>query len=497
MRANQVVSALAGCVVILCLCAVMFADFLPTYGGAYADQRFLLVGLVGFLSCVATIWFLFKAIPSAKLSQHLLPAIAFILGFSVLSLGFVKKNYAFVEAGLYSFYFAAIVFSGLVLAMQGLVHRYIEIFVSVAAGSCFLYGAMSVNVYLFALADGQADLSDLIPWGFVNIRYWSHVATWLLPILPLAVLIGPLREYRLWRSLVAIGAGIWWWIIFLSASRGSIVGVVTGVLIITLCFGRQSWPWLRQFTAYLLLGGMAWLVLSVLVPSLFLGEIELRSVHATSSGRLPLFQEAWQMSLQHFPFGMGPQSWLTHDLLTQEYVESSKFGHPHNMYLMWAAEYGWLLVFLLAVFAVNCTFLFWKRRTALLLEGRTTDIAVLCGVAASVIGALVHAGVSAVFIAPGSMLVGVLVLAGFWALIVPCGLFEVRGIQANPKSSGRLVFTAFLAPLIVLLWLLWLGQVHAYYVDMRTDEIYYKEELKQPTMPRFWLHGNFPRADAP
>lgn len=497
MRANQVVSALAGCVVILCLCAVMFADFLPTYGGAYADQRFLLVGLVGFLSCVATIWFLFKAIPSAKLSQQLLPAITFILGFSVLSLGFIKKNYAFVEAGLYSFYFAAIVFSGLVLAMQGLVHRYLEIFVSVAAGSCFLYGAMSVNVYLFALADGQADLSDLIPWGFVNIRYWSHVATWFLPILPLAVLIGPLREYRLWRSLVAIGAGIWWWIIFLSASRGSIVGVVTGVLIITLCFGRQSWPWLRHFTAYLLLGGVAWLVLSVLVPSLFLGEIELRSVHATSSGRLPLFQEAWQMSLQHFPFGMGPQSWLTHDLLTQEYVESSKFGHPHNMYLMWAAEYGWLLVFLIAVFAVHCTFLFWKRRNALLLEGSAKNIAVLCGVAASVIGALVHAGVSAVFIAPGSMLVGVLVLAGFWALIVPSGLFEVRGVKTNTKSSGRLMFTAFLAPLIVLLWLLWLGQVHAYYVDMRTDEIYYKEELKQPTMPRFWLHGNFPRADAP
>lgn len=488
---------MAGCAVTLCLCSVMFADFLPTYGGSYADQRFLLVGLVGFLSSAATIWFLFKALPSAILTQHWLPAIAFILGFPVLSLGFIEKNYAIVEVGLYSFFFATIVSSGLVLAMQGLVHRYIEIFVSVAAGSCFLYGAMSVNVYLFALADGQADLSDLIPWGFVNIRYWSHVATWLLPILPLAVLIGPLREYRLWRSLVAIGAGIWWWIIFLSASRGSVVGVVTGVLIITLCFGRQSWPWLRQFTAYLLLGGLAWLVLSVLVPSLFLGEIELRSVHATSSGRLPLFQEAWQMSLQHFPFGMGPQSWLTHDLLTQEYVESSKFGHPHNMYLMWAAEYGWLLVFLLALFAVQCAFFFWKRRTALLLEDKTQDITVLCGVAASVIGALVHAGVSAVFIAPGSMLVGVLVLAGFWALIVPCGLFEVRGVQTNSKSSGRLVFTAFLAPLIVLLWLLWMGQVHAYYVDMRTDEIYYKEELKQPTMPRFWLHGNFPRADAP
>lgn len=496
MRANQVVSVVAGCAVILCLCAVMFADFLPTYGGAYADQRFLLVGLVGFLSCAATIFLLFRVLPSAKLTQHLPPAIAFILGFPVLSLCFLEKNYAFVEPGLYSFYFAAIVSSGLVLAMKGLVHRYLEIFVSVAAGSCFLYGAMSVNVYLFALADGQADLSDLIPWGFVNIRYWSHVATWLLPILPLAVLIGPLREYRLWRALVAIGAGIWWWIIFLSASRGSIVGVVTGVLIIAFCFGRQSWPWLRQFAAYLLAGGAIWLVLSVLVPWLFLGETELRSVHATSSGRLPLFSEAWQMGVQHFPFGMGPQSWLTHDLLTQEYVESSKFGHPHNMYLMWAAEYGWLLVFLLTVFAVHCIFLFWKRRTASLLDGESKDIAVLCGVAASVIGALVHAGVSAVFIAPGSMLVGVLVLAGFWALIVPCGLFDGQGVRANPKSTGRLLFAASLATFIVLLWLLWLDQVHAYYVDMRADETYYKEELKQPTMPRFWLHGNFPRVDS-
>lgn len=497
MKANQVLPVVAGCAVVLSLCSVMFADFLPTYGGSYADQRFLLVGLTGFVSCAAAILLLFKGLPSGKLTQKLLPAIGLILGFPILSLGFFEKAYAFVEPGLYSFYFAAIVSSGLVLVMQGQVQRYLKIFVSVAAASCFLYGAMSVNVYLFALVDGQADLSDLIPWGFVNIRYWSHVATWLLPILPLAVLIGPLREYRLWRFLVAIGAGMWWWVIFLSASRGSIVGIVSGVLIVTLCFGRQSWPWLRRFTAYLLAGGAIWLALSVLVPSLILGETELRSVHATSSGRLPLFMEAWQMSIQHFPFGMGPQSWLTHDLLTQVYVESSKFGHPHNMYLMWAAEYGWLLVFLLAMFAVQCAFLFWRRRTALLLEGKTQDITVLCGVAASVIGALVHAGVSAVFIAPGSMLVGVLVLAGFWALIVPCGLFEEQGVQTNSRSNGRLLFTAFLAPLIVLLWLLWLGQVHAYFDDMRVDEIYYKEELKQPTMPRFWFHGNFPRADAP
>jgi O-antigen ligase len=59
---------------------------------------------------------------------------------------------------------------------------------------------------------------------------------------------------------------------------------------------------------------------------------------------MPLWQEAWAMSWQNFPFGMGPQAWLTHDIITEAYRESRKFGHPHNMYLMWAAEYGWISI---------------------------------------------------------------------------------------------------------------------------------------------------------
>ena len=213
----------------------------------------------------------------------LLPAFSFVLAFPVLSIPFLEQLYAFVEPGLYSFYFAAAVLGGLVLMAQGMVNRYLEIFVSVAAAACFLYGVMSVNVYLFALVDGYADLSDLIPWGFVNIRYWSHVATWLLPILPLAVLVGPLGKFRLWRTIVATGAGLWWWIIFLSTSRGTILGITIGVVFAALFFGRQSWPWLRRFLIYLLIGVAIWFVLSVLVPSLFFGETELRSVRVDLS----------------------------------------------------------------------------------------------------------------------------------------------------------------------------------------------------------------------
>ncbi|MDF0748936.1 O-antigen ligase family protein [Marinobacter sp. 71-i] len=475
------------------LIAVLFADFLPMFAGSYADQRFLLAGLIGCVSVGATFFIAIRGLPSTKSAFSLLPAILFILGFPALSFTFREQIYAFVEPGLYSFYFAAMVAGGLVLAMQGAANRYVEILVSVAAAACFFYGAMSVNVYLFALVDGQADLSGLIPWGFVNIRYWSHVATWLLPILPLAVLVGPLGKFRLWRTIVATGAGLWWWIIILSTSRGSILGIASGVLLATVFFGRQSWPWLRQFLIYLLIGVAIWFFLSVLVPSLLFGETELRSVKTASSGRVPLFIEAWQMSLQHFPLGMGPQSWLTHDLLTQAYSESSKFGHPHNMYLMWAAEYGWLLILLLLLLVLQLTLHFWRWRTVLLIEGKAGGVFTLSGVTASVVGALIHAGVSAVFIAPGSMLVGLLVLVGFWALIAPPEFCHEGGKGNHARSPAKLAFAASSAAVILVLWLLWAGQVHTYYLDMKADEINYQEQSKGRTLPRFWFHGNFPR----
>lgn len=496
LKVSLITLAFAGLAVTLSMLAVLFADFLPTFGGSYADQRFLLVGLIGSVSVAATFFIAIQGLHSRESAFSLLPATLFVLGFPVLSITFREQIYAFVEPGLYAFYFAAIVSGGLVLVILGAVNRYIEIVVSVAAVTCFLYGAMSVNVYVFALVDGQADLSDLIPWGFVNIRYWSHVATWLLPVLPLAVLVGPLGEFRIWRIIVAAGAGLWWWIVLLSASRGTVLGIAIGALLVTLFFGRQSWPWLKQFVVYFLMGVAVWSFLSVFVPSLLLDDIELRTLHASSSGREPLFKEAWQMSLQYFPLGMGPQSWLTHDLFTQSYLESSKFGHPHNMYLMWAAEYGWLLILLLLVLMVQLTLSLWRRRAAMLVEGAVQGLLLLSGVTASVVGALIHAGVSAVFIAPGSMLVGLFVLVAFWALIAP-PLFLRGGGRFNCAAPpARLAFAVSFAAAVLVLWLFWVGQVHAYYLDMKADEPYYQEELKGRIMPRFWFHGNYPRRDS-
>jgi hypothetical protein len=293
---------------------------------------------------------------------------------------------------------------------------------------------------------------------------------------------------------VLLGAGLWWWILILTTSRGSALGIAFGALVVLLLFRRRALSWLKVFVAYILAGVVIWALLSVFIPSLIADEVQIRSIKMDSSGRMPLFIEAWAMSLQNFPLGMGPQSWLTHDILTDAYAQSKHLGHPHNMYLMWAAEYGWFLIGLLGLVVAQAIRYFWIKRAELFAEGNNEQTLMLVGLTASVSAALFHAGVSAVFMAPGSMLIGLFVLVAFWALIIPKAITdelpaEHRRMAFFRKGLGAIVFFALL-----VLWLLWMSEVRLYFDDMQQDEQTYSEEVGEGTLPRFWLHGNFPRS---
>jgi len=192
---------------------------------------------------------------------------------------------------------------------------------------------------------------------------------------------------------------------------------------------------------------------------------------------------------------MGPQSWLTHELLAPSYAESNKFGHPHNMYLMWAAEYGWLLVLILFWVAFQVASFLHARCKVIKLSESSTEGIVLAALLASVVGALIHAGVSAVFIAPGSMLVGLLILPVFFGFIVPNSL-KGKSLKDDTSHPLRKAFPgAVIATLVFALWGGWVVEVRKYYLDMREDEPYYQEVLREGALPRFWLHGYFPRND--
>lgn len=466
--------------------SVLFADFLPLALGGYASQRFMLVWLLAAVVSVAGAVLVNRN--GCAVLKGVWPVLLLAAGFILLALPFSDALYPWVEPGMYAAFFLGFVMAGSLPRGSAQTHHWVVVLVYIGAATGALYGGATITVYLFALSDQVANLSNFIPWGFVNIRYWSHVATWLIPLLPLAVLVGPLQNQRLWRFSVALGAALWWWVVFLSSSRGTMLGLAFGVLVAVIFVGRPALPWLKVFLRYLAYGLVVWLFLSVLIPSLLMDEVSIRTLKTDSSGRIPLFIEAWKMSLEYFPFGMGPQSWLTHDLLTENYRQSPKFGHPHNMYLMWAAEYGWLLIGALLTVAGQAIRLFWQRRSEVRAAENTVLALPLVAFTASVSAALLHAGVSAVFMAPGSMLIGFLVLCVFWALITP------NTPPNTPRYPRVRALIAILAAMLIgLSCYFWLQQVAAYHKAVESDQEFYYENVPAGTLPRFWFHGNFPR----
>ncbi|MBB5322504.1 O-antigen ligase family protein [Marinobacter oulmenensis] len=490
-------NAAVGFIALVGLVQVLFSDLLGGGLANYEAQRFFLVFVIGAFSAGFLLVLLSFSHSSYLRTAYILgPVSVMSLGFLIASYPFRMQQHSWVEPGMYALFFFGACITGAALSARGQVKSYCVLYISGLSMLCAFYGLASINIYLFATFDGVSDLVDYIPWGFVNIRYWSHVATWCLPIVPLSLLIGPLRQSALWKAFVILGCGFWWWILIISAARGSILGIVFSMFLVFLLFGRSSIPWLKAMFAIFLSGGVIWVVLSLLIPFVFFdgaGNLNLDEMKLKSSGRITLFSEAWKMSMENFPFGMGPQAWIAHDPITSAYENGPKFGHPHNMYLMWAAEYGWIMILLMLALVLSVIRFFWLSRASLLSSGDSEGQALLVGFTASVSAALFHAGVSAVFMAPGSMLVGFFVLIGFWALVTPASPEFPKPVYPRALWRSKRLLGVFLAGVMSIFIFMWWWEVYSYYGTMRADQRYYYEELREGAKPRFWLHGSYPR----
>jgi len=401
----------------------------------------------------------------------------------------VLNSQKYVEAGFYMFYSFALIFA----ARAG--PRWISSADCFSLISAFIYGFASVYV-LVAVLIYSASLIDevnlprtyFLPWGFENIRYWSHVATWLMPVMTVALVIyGDTLSQAAKRSMLLVCA-LWWWIILLSIARGTMLGLFAGALaIMVFAPTGVKRDYFKAFFTSFLLGVVLWLLLEFLIPWLVYGEVAHKSLNTTTSGRIPQWKEAFAMSLQNFPFGMGVQSWLTHDIITDTY--RVRFGHPHNMYLLWAAEYGWLFVASLFIGVM------WILRRSF---GRIRDFAsndpkralILMALLHSFIAACTHAGVSAVFIGPASLLVGWFVMVAILRMTFP-----VTGDKSKLSTkSVQLWLRGSLAALLVWSFVVYWDAVLEYKRASDRDQVCYPY-MGIPTGngPRFWLHGDFPR----
>lgn len=468
---------------------VLLGDYLPSPLQTYDSQRVFLIILLCLAVMGSILGFGFggaKALISHALPTFLLPCL-----FLLLALPHLNRDFVWVDPIMYAFFFLGTVLVGRLLSERGTAQYWTVIALEVVTVFVCLYSALTLIVYIAMIIDEVENFTAFLPLGFLNIRYWSHVATWLLPLLPLAVLMCPLREKVMWRVAAAFGAAVWWWLVFMSTARGTMLGVLLGSLVVLATFRKSAVPWLLVSVRYVLYGLVVWVLLSVVVPQMLLQESDVRSISTQGSGRAVLFVEAWEMSVISFPLGLGPLSWLTHSPITDAYQRFYKFGHPHNMYLMWAAEYGWLLLIGGLAWAGRGI-----RNVQLKLGERRLSgdggIVLLSGVVASVIAAFVHSVVSAVFIAPGSMLVGFAVLILFWALSFPESFRNgVTNRQLGRQVGYAGTALAMLAALSLSALLLY--QMHGYYRAMYEDRQYNYQSVGAGLKPRFWAHGYFPR----
>lgn len=463
----------------------LFAGLIPSATGNYADQRLLLCGVTWSVCCFSLASITFRGVqsPDFRLLIWLLPLIAVFLS------GELYPATYRVEPLMFACFFLGSCLCGGLVSQHNDLNLTLRRMASLVTFMALIYGFIALMNYGLALHEENAEIDTTLTWGFPNIRYWSHLATWLVPLFAIAHHKGVLSDLPLMRGLYLFTGALWWWMLLSTSARGSILGLVLGFAVVVVLFGRQALIWLKLAGVQLAGGLMLWFGLTVLIPWFLFGSVDLREVDADTSGRMPLWREAWEMSLVNFPFGMGPQSWLTHSIISDEYASSKSYGHPHNMYLLWAAEYGWISLVALAIAVGGIMKSLLVRGAAYVEKGRNATV--MAGFTASVVAAGVHSGFSAVFMAPASMLTGFLVLTFFLALLQ--APFQDDSPRSFVPARPLVRLSAGLALLAVLVvGPLWIQEVWRYYQDNMEDRLTYKGQGSIYS-PRFWSHGDFPR----
>jgi len=326
------------------------------------------------------------------------------------------------------------------------------------------------------------------PLRFENVRFWSHTATWLVPLIPL-VILGKRKWHPLFQWGPHLLGVLWVWMLFATASRGSLLSLVSITAIAGLLSkDLQEVKLFFKEMVKLLIGGLIlWVCLNHLLPVFLSWESKGGlSFHTGGSGRLILWAEALLMSFQNFPFGMGGMSWMTHQSLTEGMEDGLRYGAPHNMYLLVAAEYGWiaLIIVLFSIFQI------FRKSIVMMNCGDKAQRQRIVVYSASITASLVHSLFSGIYISASSMIVGLFV----WSIF----LAEIYLVCGRPKGWGRLTVDFRCSNLVVrfslgLLIFVFIFGVHRYYYLMIEDSFIYRSLGFDYWMPRFWLHGIFPR----
>lgn len=322
--------------------------------------------------------------------------------------------------------------------------------------------------YVTALLENLPLYSDYLIDGFQSTRFHSQFQTWTLPLLMAAAVLATSQRARgLWMLAATLG----WGMLFVSGTRGTLLGLVVSAVVIIWLFREHARSYLLTFL-FTAAGGAVLFYLVVLLLPAILGLDNSNLVANTlernltsSSGRTELWLHSLGMALEHPWLGAGPMHFACNNPINNG-------AHPHNVWLQFLAEWG--IPFTLAITIGFFYLIFrWitKVRVASSEEGQLA-----LPITASLSAALAHSLFDGIAVMPVSQFYGVLLFG--WALA------WYRGAKQPQLSAPSLKALPLVLPGLLLLT----------YVAFSLPGLSAREEaelLLGPghLQPRFWSQG--------
>ena len=350
-------------------------------------------------------------------------------------------------------------------------------------------GALCLVAFLSALTAAAFEPFPLIHWNlftnFSHVRFLSQLQSWTLPLIVLPLLLNksaPIGQ-RLWLPLV-IASG-WWFLLFSSGTRGTLLGLIIAAIVVLLAFGRASVPWFK-WQGISALAGLIFYCGLFILPS-FINSLDTSAIQqgtigrslSNPSGRFHLWEVALTMIAEHPWLGVGPMHYACGNT-------NGIAAHPHNSLLQIAAEWG-LPVTAMVIFVWISGTLAWirqGRKKLARIESHHTNPVLYPALLASLITASAHAIFSGIIIMPLSQVAMILVIG--WML----GIYFEQGTNTGnmPDMSIMTRIIWLFLPLIAIAVLL-----YGITPDLiNSDGLLKINQLPTGTthlMPRFWQQG--------
>lgn len=358
-------------VVVVSVAISPFLFLFPLVEGAnfHDKQRLVEIFCVLFALLAIWIWLIHGFATPQLLSRPitLWLALFFLLGLASTSMAYSPRH-AFSEwVNLLLLLSSAWLVAGEISARGDLLLNKLLMLCGLA---CAIYLLLEITIYMAVLRAGVQPKPTQFILGFSNIRFFNHVQTISLPMLGLMAARMPDRGRRVfWWGITAM----WWMLLFLSAGRGTFVGLTVAIAMVWCVLGKSAMAWCRAMLLAGLAGLFAYLVFYVLVPVIrglapfgFLLTTLERSVENPTSSRMQLWIRSLEMVAEDPWLGAGPLHFAHYGR------DLDVAAHTHNWPLQIASEWGLPALFLLCCVLAFAMFKLWQLRKAIAVKDQAT-----------------------------------------------------------------------------------------------------------------------------